>query len=536
MTSIPDDSSAATRARLTSLQQAVRSAPKDAGALNALATLYGQLGRKREAADLFLKTGVAFYEQKNPRAALVAWRKAVSLMPGMVLAHLNIGKVMREQGGTATAISAFETAVRLDPSCLPAWRSLSALYFTQGRLDDCERACRRRLELVPNDPAALAGLGQVLERKADIAGAYAALKPLVAAGTEDPDALNTFAQVCRHLSPPRDEAVQALKHRLDGPGLKPNQRRTLLKSLAELCDALGEHAEAFAFLQESKKLRSPEDPQGRRAKVQALILRIPEFYTPERLARIPGATHGSGVPIFIIGMPRSGTTLAEQILSSHPAVHGAGELRHIAKIAAEILPGAEGYPACLESLTPARVDELANLYLAKVRPLALGAAHVTDKMPFNFFHLGLIRVLFPRAPVIHCVRHPLDTCVSIYFNEINNMTDDRDLAELGRYYRYYWTLMQQWRQILRPPLFELRYETLLAEPERVTRELIAFCGLEWDDACLRFHESKRFVATLSYHQVRQPLYRHSIGRYKVYEPFLGPLKDAIGEDILSAWA
>jgi hypothetical protein len=238
--------------------------------------------------------------------------------------------------------------------------------------------------------------------------------------------------------------------------------------------------------------------------------------------------------VFIVGMPRSGTSLVEQILAAHPAVFGAGELTAIGRISLLRNRAGLSYGGWLERLDGAALEGLAARYLRELRALAPGAERVTDKMPFNFLHLGLVELLFPRARVVHCVRNPLDTCLSCYCNGFADAYPfTRDLGALGAYYRGYAQLMQHWHATLRLPLHALSYEKLIAAPERVIRELVAFCGLPWDDACLRFHASARKVSTPSYHQVRKPLYASSVGRYKAYAEHLAPLREALGADLVA---
>lgn len=534
---MPDQSPTLDSDRLQALEAQVRQRPNDPAASSALGAAYAAMGRSREAASVYLRTGAALYEHKRVQEAQDAWRKAVALNPGLVPAHLNLGKIYREQGDRAAAVRAYEAAAALDPGCEPALRNLSALYFATGRLDECERICRRRLELAPNQPAALVSLAECFERKGSVEAAYELLQPLVMSGADSFDIVTAYTLACQRLSPPRPDGVEVAQRGLARMDLTLEQRRTLLKRAAELCDRLGRFDEAFAYLEQSKALRSAErELSGRRGEVQRVLREAASFYTPERLARLPRASHGSELPVFIVGMPRSGTSLTEQILSSHPQVHGAGELKLIPKIAGEILPGAVGYPGCLDTLTQERANKLAELYLQRLQALEPSARRITDKMPVNFQHLGLIEILFPRARVIHCMREPLDTCVSIYFNEINNMPEDRSLPTLGAYYRHYWQLMAHWREVLRIPILQLRYEELIQDPQTWSRELVRFCGLEWHEDCMRFHQSERYVSTLSYHQVRKPIYTQAIGRHKAYERFLGPLRSAIGEDVLAAYA
>jgi hypothetical protein len=241
-------------------------------------------------------------------------------------------------------------------------------------------------------------------------------------------------------------------------------------------------------------------------------------------------------PVFVVGMLRTGTTLVEQILASHPAVHGAGEVPHLGAMVnnmSERLGGSEKYPECIKSLSAAAVRVLAGEYEQALDQSIRGrqtaeVLRVVDKMPSNYLNLGLIATLFPKARIIHCRRDPVDTCLSCYFQNFQEpIAYTLDLRHLGQYYREYERLMAHWRAVLPVGVFDLAYEELTADLEGVSRCLLDFCGLPWDDRCLRFNESRRIVRTSSALQVRQPVYRSSVGKWKRYEAQLGPLIAAL---------
>jgi hypothetical protein len=231
-------------------------------------------------------------------------------------------------------------------------------------------------------------------------------------------------------------------------------------------------------------------------------------------------------------MPRSGTSLVEQNLSSHPKVHGAGELPHITWITnslSKMTPSGKSYPECTRELTQEHMNECATQYLGMLTQLGHDALRITDKMPHNFRHLGLIELLFPGARVIHVARDPLDTCLSCYFQEFSAAhAYTRTLRDLGTHYRDYERLMQHWRSALGIPMLTLQYEDVVANLEKFSRQLIEFCGLEWNDTCLDFHRQDRVVQTLSSEQVRKPIYTSSVGRWKNYRLHLGELQEALG--------
>ncbi len=232
--------------------------------------------------------------------------------------------------------------------------------------------------------------------------------------------------------------------------------------------------------------------------------------------------------MLIVGMPRSGTTLVEQILASHPAVFGAGELPHLGRIATA---GTAPYLDFMATLDRAESRRLAARYLDRLHDFSADVRRVTDKMPDNYLLLGMVAVLLPRARVIDCRRDPLDTCLSCYFQHFSRGHDfTNSLADLAAYYLAYRRLMAHWREVLPLPILELRYENVIADLEGEARRLVEFCGLEWDEACLAFHENARPVHTASNVQVRQRLFTTSVERWRRYECHLGPLLDALGEE------
>ena len=237
------------------------------------------------------------------------------------------------------------------------------------------------------------------------------------------------------------------------------------------------------------------------------------------------------VPVFIVGMPRSGTTLAEQILASHPQVFGAGELPDIDDISRQlerVVPGNLKYPDCMELAAADTLRAARDGYLRKLADLSSGAHRVTDKMPHNFEHLGLIAALFPNARIVHCIRNPLDTCLSIYFNDFNaGHGYATDLGMLGEHYNEYHRMMMHWKNVLPIKIFDLVYEDIIRDQEQISRQLLAYCGLDWDPACLEFYKNKRTVSTFSYDQVRKPIYTGSVERWRRYEKFLEPLIKAL---------
>jgi hypothetical protein len=263
----------------------------------------------------------------------------------------------------------------------------------------------------------------------------------------------------------------------------------------------------------------------------AMFDHIERVFTPALIEAKSGHGDPSTAPIFVIGMPRSGTTLVEQILASHPDVHGAGELSAFYEAMLSVR-GPDGRPiagpASVPALDPKAFGEIGSRYVAAIRALAPTTPFITDKRPNNYYFIGLIHLALPNAKIIHVMRDPIDTCVScfsMYFTfDRMGLKQTFDLAELGRYYRRYEQLMAHWRRVLPPGrILDVRYENVVADLEGETRRMLYYCGLPWDEDCLAFYKTKRAVLTASAAQVRRPIYDTSVGRWRVYEEFLGPL-------------
>jgi hypothetical protein len=335
---------------------------------------------------------------------------------------------------------------------------------------------------------------------------------------------------------------------------KPGDRRLpglqKLLSEIELLDVENQIAGHFAMGKALSDLGQYQDAFQHLLKANALKRSTIEYHEPQRLAMFENikttfspdfmkARSGGGdtswSPIFIVGMPRSGTTLMEQVLASHSKVFGAGELEAFKEAIAEcvhrrkILPA---YPLLVEAMSQDDIRELGEKYTTKVRPRAPEADRIVDKMPLNFAFVGLIHLALPNARFINVRRDPLDTCISCFSLLFSGSQPFAyDLAELGRYYRGYETVMEHWHKVLPPGvLMDVQYEDLVADLEGVSRGVLAHCGLDWEDTCRDFHDTKRTVRTASLMQVREPLYKRAVGSWRRYQKHLGPLFEALGLD------
>ncbi|MGD8854584.1 MAG: sulfotransferase, partial [Gammaproteobacteria bacterium] len=504
-------------------------------------------------------------------------RRALELWPQCVDAHINLGNACKAQGEWQQAIDSYQAALQLEPDRVPVYASLGLALLEQDRLDEASNCFSHVLRKDPGNTEAALGMARVcmslsdpegaieychralepasdnvavsfilcealisadrlqeaervcaaisvqqaqeisvalmhwriLERKGDYQQGYDLLNSLKDRYADDSAFLAAFAESSRHVKR-IGEAKQLLEQRLRRKELHVNSRKTLLFSLGHLYDANSQYDLAFEQFKEANRLKPAVfDTAGHAAAIQRLI----DVYTPELLGRLPRATTRSKLPVFIIGMPRSGTTLIEQILSSHPEVVGAGELPYIGQMTVTLAAETRSqvpYPECVQFLTQDDLDRLGRSYLMRLKQKAGTAVRLTDKQNGNYLHLGLIQLLFPEARVIRCTRDPMDICLSLYTHDMGGeATYTRTFESLAFYYRQYEHLMVHWLEVLDIQVMNLRYEALVRDQRGKTRELLEFCELPWDDRCLDFHHNRRTVATPSHAQVRQPLYEES---------------------------
>ena len=327
-----------------------------------------------------------------------------------------------------------------------------------------------------------------------------------------------------------DDDLAAMTELFDAGVLSADDRGELAFGLGKAYEDLKQYDQAFEYYAEANRLKRQAlsfDPERESRMIDDLIA----AYQPAVFEKNAGSGRRDETPIIIVGMPRSGTTLVEQILSSHPDVFGAGELNTLNEIAyALTVDDTNRYPANVNFMAPQSFENIADHYLRTVRTRAPESPRITDKMPDNYRHIGLIRLILPNARIVHCRRNPMDTCLSIFKNHFATAGHHYayDLEELGFYYTLYQRLMAHWRTVLpEGAMYEVDYEEVTSDQENQTRRLLDHCGLEWTDACLAFHENDRPVNTASAGQVRRPMYRTSVELWRRYATQLEPLRRAI---------
>lgn len=464
-------------------------------------------------------------------AAFAALQKALHIRPDYAEAFIGLTQFHSEKDNFAEAERCACRAVELAPEKAQVYAQLGSLYTEMARSDEARKMYRRAHEIDPEHVDALLGLGNLDMEGGDMEAAENLFRRALEI---DPDNIGARFHLAQVRKVKADDAnlvalEAAATDRESTRAMPPKKAMWLHFALGKCYDDSKQYDRAFVhFLEGCRLKRATYDYDA--DQVTRHFDSIIRVFDKDTLERLRGAGDPSQVPIFVLGMPRSGTTLTEQIIASHPAVHGAGELPDLLGIVQRPLHGA-GYPENIRSLDRAQLASWGADYVAALRRHAPESPHITDKMPANFFALGMIHLMLPNARIIHVKRDPVDTCLSCFTRLFQRKQDQTyDLAELGRYYVDYARLMAHWRKVLPADAFlEVRYEDIVADQEAQARRMIAYCGLEWDDACLDFHKHKRAIRTASVTQVRQPIYQSSVARWRAYEKHLGPLLDALGD-------
>lgn len=486
-----------------------------------------------ESAKIRMLLGEICSKANRRDDAIAHYRRACEIDPGNAVAHAHLADATLlgdpSHPVLLEALEHLRTAVKLDPGYIVARNNLANALDMLGFHDEAIIEYAKVLDQSPGFPAAILGTVRTYDALGQLPKAEAVLRPWLDAASTVPEIALAYGIMASHIGE-RKQAIEVLRTATEPGKCDPEIEQAACFLLGNLLDKEGEYDEAFDCYHRANTLSPAAYHHANQVqRFSALI----DFFSVDRHPRLPRATNRSKLPVFIVGMPRSGTTLVEAILASHPLVHGAGELGDIFQMRPELARASGAgrpYPHCLETISVKTLDHFAGMHLANLASRAKDVARVTDKMPQNFVQLGLIDLLFPGARIIHCMRNPLDTCLSIYFHPlIQHHAYATDLTNLGLYYREYLRLMAHWRTVLRVPLLDLRYEDLVENPEEKTRLLLDFCELPWDERCLRHHESGRVANTFSYDQVRQPIYKKSVARWRHYEKHLGPLIEALGD-------
>ena len=561
------------------LRQAIRLKGDVASFHNSLGSALLAQGKHAPAAACYRRTlilnpdhaqahnnlGFTLQAQGKLAESVACFERAVAAKPDFVEAHYKLGRSLQDLERYHEAAACYVRTIALDPRHAGAYNNLGYLRYVEGKLDDAVDEYRRALSIDPNYADAYNNLGYALHDQGKYAQAIVSFERAISIQPDYAEAINNLGNVVKDLGDPeravtlydralalKPDYAQAHFNRADiktfsradpslhdlenlaarAGDLPAKQAPYVHYALAKALEDIADYAASFEQIVKGSALRRGQivyDEVGTRA----FFHRLAAAFDAEAIDRLQGRGCASSLPIFIAGMPRSGTTLIEQILSGHPLVHAAGELTVLDAVAADAFraDGAHpGYPECLRGIDDDTLARLGDAYIGRLPKRSDLKARVTDKLPGNFINIGLIHLALPNARIIHVVRDAADTCMSCFsklFREGQEFS--YDLAELGRYYRYYSQLMDHWRSVLpQGAMLEVRYEDVVDDLEGQSRRITDYCGLPWDDRCLSFHETERAVGTASALQVRRPIYRSSLQRWRRFAAYLEPLLRELG--------
>jgi tetratricopeptide (TPR) repeat protein len=477
----------------------------------AMALIADELLAKHQFAEAYSRYAAAI--RQNPNAA------AYHLGSAICTWHLGKDNETSEH---------LHEAIRIDPRFAKAHSTLAMWYLIHGMSEAAEQSSRIACQLAPNDPEVLMTRGNMLEQGGDPEGVCRILRQIESVGEPTPGFALLNGRMARRRGNVVD-AVEKIFEVLKTGRCTDLEASALHLSASNLLDGMGQFDRAFEQALRGNSIRrvnwNPREGAN-------LVDRNIAYFTRQKVRALTRANESSRIPVFVLGFVRSGTTLVEQILSSHPRIHGGGEmdlLHYTESGALKMLAAAPSqYPSCLDHLTVEQADGLAQSHLGPLKALNPAGERIIDKMPFNGLHLGLLQCVLPGARIIYCRRDPIDTCLSAYMTQFTHGNEFKyNQTHLGVFFRDYERLMEHWKSVLDLPILEVSYEALVTDIEGQSRRMLQFLDMPWNDRCTKFYETKRSVTTASSEQVRNRPYRSSIGRWRNYTNHIGPLRVAL---------
>jgi tetratricopeptide (TPR) repeat protein len=527
------------------LRRAIALKPEYADAHNNLAMALRSMGRYTEAetrcrcalalnarnAKFHNSLALCIIPQQRLDEALSLLELSAQLDPTDPQTFVLLASLLSKRKRYQKAKAACERALSLAPEHPEALNVLGIIAFEQGRAEEAILYHHKTLELIPGLAHGHNNLANALKELGRLDEAHAAYEVALRSNPQMVSAYFGLADV--HRFSPGDPVLAGMERLAERIDLLDAQDQVQLhfalgKAYADL--ELFERSFLHLLSGNSKKRRQINYDEKR---MLDLFYRVRTVFTSELLRVKHTSACLSAAPVLIVGMPRSGTTLIEQVLASHPKVFGAGELRDLGEVIAaycDLADAPRAYPECVRDMPEDELGRLGAAYADRLQRRAPRSERITDKMPGNFLHIGLLHLVLPHARIIHVRRHPVDTCLSCFARLFGDEQQfSYELGELGRYYRGYESLMAHWRVVLPAgTMLEVDYEHLVDDFEQQARRIVDYCGLDWNDKCLRFYETKRQVHTSSASQVRQPIYRTAVGRWRSYQQWLTPLLDELG--------
>jgi tetratricopeptide (TPR) repeat protein len=499
----------------------------------ASATLLHALAIQPSYAQALYSLGLALSDLGETKAAIQAYRQALDIEPAFAQAQNNLGLLLEASGLVEEAKKNFNAAFTACPDYADAWYNLGRLLAGEGDSNRAITCYQHAVIALPDHADAWNNLGDDhlnAGRLTEAARAYdiaISIRPGFVAAHYSLSLLKIY-----HLDDPHCAMLENEVKQVDEMSI--TLRIQFWFALGKMYEDLHRYDASFTAYREANQLKASQVQWNEQAEI-ALFHRAKAVFDASYFATHPPSNLHDATPIFIVGMPRSGTSLIEQILASYPNVYGAGELSTISEVVTRHMSDANyaNFPEAMRQLSQEQLDQMGQDYLKSIRTLAPDAERIVDKMPINFYYLGLIRQILPNAKIIHAMREPMDSCFSCYSRLFanDNQAFSYDLETLGRYYLRYADIMRHWRAVLPPgTILDLHYEDMVADTEGQARRMLDYLGLPWNPACLDFHRNARHVKTASMAQVIQPIYKSSVARWQRYAQYLTPLQTMIAQN------
>lgn len=471
--------------------------------------------------------GIAFYHLQQLDDAIYSYKQVLRLQPDNTTAMCNIAMTLLDLGERDAAAEYCDKAISIQPEYAAMYTLKGAILSSQGQFELAILNYQKANALDNSNIEVIAGWADALIKLGMNSEAYELIAPHITTEINNVTLAATYANT-HAIHGNSNNACKILEGLLNKHNLTHKERLQLHFSAGKLYDKIGSYDKAFSHFQRGNNYAAREYTTQ---SDDTFFNNIKTSFTRDRLSILKHSVQSGVLPVFIVGMPRSGTSLTEKILSRHSKTHAAGELPDIPNIS-NILTDKSGntirFPEDIHLVEDKCINQLSRQYLDKLASLANRESVVTDKLPHNFLFLGLIELLFPKSRIIHCIRNPIDTCLSNYFQYFSSpLNYAYKLENIANHYNQYHSLMSHWKDNLDLDILEIEYEDLVKNQENTSRKIINFCGLEWEDECLSFYESNEITRTASYEQTQQPIYKQSVDRWKNYKKHIKQLIDKL---------
>ncbi len=485
---------------------------------------------KPDYAQAYFELANSFLAIGKNREVIACYKKYLDIDPNHAGVYNRMGCLLKSSGKTELAVTCFKKALEIEPAFYAAYNNLGNAFMDINKINEAGRCYKKALELNPKYAEAYNNLGILMQNTEGKDAAKEFYQKAIALNHDYITAYCHLSQVMKFSE--KSEYFEILEKVKKRKNLSPLESVNLYFSLGKMYADIKEYRKSFNNYAVGNDFRKKCVLQNHTIEYYKSLFNVYKsvFNTDFFINRSSFGIE-SKIPVFIVGMPRSGTTLVEQIIASHPEVFGAGELSYLQDTVINLSSQGSGIPfgKFVQTLNKSVFEKESYKYINKIRTYSRDAVRITDKMPHNFERVWLIRLMFAKPKIIHCRRNPTDTCLSCYMTAFKDAHHPYmyDLKALGYYYRLYEDLMKHWHEVLPGIIMDIQYENIVQDQEKISKQIIDFCNLEWNEKCLEFHKTKRTVYTASRQQVRDPIYKTSMNRWKNYKAYITPLLEAL---------